>query len=822
MNKKGFTVVELIVSFAITMIVVAFLFEMIITLKNVYVSSGIKSQLLTKQAIISNKINGDLKNKKIKIVLKCGTGCLNFIFEDNSSTKLIIDQSNNLFTYGKYTTKLIEGSSFGTIDIHNETLVGIPADINDSFITIKVPITNNLLKEDYGLNILYQYDSRTSAISNITFDVSGTTEDRVLLKGSSVMTNPTGTTFVDPGYFVVRNDGSVVDMDTFVTVTGTVGVTAGTTYTLTYTLKDGVGSVLDTKTRNVTVVQSSYTFSYTGSAQTFTVPADGTYQVELWGAQGGGAGAGGKGAYTKGTITLTTNSQFAVMVGETLNAGGGQTGSRITFSGGGKGGGNNALPGGGATDFRLVIGNWNDAVGLKSRIMVAGGGGGIGAGNGAAAGGYAGRVGATGLTGIQPGGGGGTQTFGGALAGDGTVGFFGQGGNGGNGGYYQVDYFYPWPGGGGGGGYYGGGGGAGDGCCGYGGGGGGGSSFISGHPGVNAINAAGVPTGQSNHFSGLVFSNTSLIAGNASMPMPTGGYETGHAGAGYGRITLLSVITTSEVSLTSVETLVVAGGGGGGSGESAAGGDAGGGGGAGGYIYNASLAVSQQTYTVMIGSGGSGAIALSTNGAAGGNSSFATLTAIGGGYGAREDSTGGAGGSGGGGGGSCSTGDHVGGTSTAGQGNIGGTGIQASCNYRGGAGGGGIGGAGANDLITGAGGAGAFGGTNSISGTSVVYAAGGGGGTGRSAGALGGAGGNNIGGAGGSSPSGAGGNAVANTGSGGGGGGAGSPTGGAGSAGIVIIKYLGIQKAAGGTITSVGGYTIHTFAGVGTYAFEVW
>jgi hypothetical protein len=33
----------------------------------------------------------------------------------------------------------------------------------------------------------------------------------------------------------------------------------------------------------------------------------------------------------------------------------------------------------------------------------------------------------------------------------------------------------------------------------------------------------------------------------------------------------------------------------------------------------------------------------------------------------------------------------------------------------------------------------------------------------------------------------------------------------------VIIRYSGSQRATGGTVTSSGGYTIHTFTSSGTY-----
>ena len=46
---------------------------------------------------------------------------------------------------------------------------------------------------------------------------------------------------------------------------------------------------------------------------------------------------------------------------------------------------------------------------------------------------------------------------------------------------------------------------------------------------------------------------------------------------------------------------------------------------------------------------------------------------------------------------------------------------------------------------------------------------------------------------------------------------AGTDGGGDGSAGIVIIRYLGTQRGTGGTVTSTGGYTYHTFTSSGTF-----
>jgi hypothetical protein len=60
--------------------------------------------------------------------------------------------------------------------------------------------------------------------------------------------------------------------------------------------------------------------------------------------------------------------------------------------------------------------------------------------------------------------------------------------------------------------------------------------------------------------------------------------------------------------------------------------------------------------------------------------------------------------------------------------------------------------------------------------------------------------------------------ATVNTGSGGGGGpNAAGPKGGNGASGVVIVRYAGAQLGSGGTVTSAGGYTIHTFTSSGTF-----
>ena len=95
----------------------------------------------------------------------------------------------------------------------------------------------------------------------------------------------------------------------------------------------------------------------------YTVPYDGEYKIELWGASGGGNSYAGKGGYTSGIIDLSKNETINLYIG-----GQGAQNASVTnvggYNGGGYSGNNdgaNSYGGGGATDIRLVGGEWNNA-----------------------------------------------------------------------------------------------------------------------------------------------------------------------------------------------------------------------------------------------------------------------------------------------------------------------------------------------------------------------------------------------------------------------------------------------------------------------------
>jgi hypothetical protein len=289
-------------------------------------------------------------------------------------------------------------------------------------------------------------------------------------------------------------------------------------------------------------------------------------------------------------------------------------------------------------------------------------------------------------------------------------------------------------------------------------------------------------------------------------------------------------ITPSIARYSSNASILVVGGGGGG------GAGIGGGGGSGGVVANNMLLSASNTYTIVVGAGGTGDTWVSnsvvpTAGSNGSNSTITaagitTVTAVGGGKGGYYTSTAGltsgsAGGSGGGGAGGGTGQGTTGGTAQqpsaatwGGFGNAGGNNLAADgLGAAGGGGGAGTAGSAAGSLTGGRGGNGY---ATNINGTQTYYAGGGGGNGGTSADAISGLGG--YGGGGDAGIFNANGNSGSvNTGGGGGGASTGAgQTGGAGGSGIVIISYTGNARFSGGTISTVGSNTVHTFTTSGS------
>lgn len=150
----------------------------------------------------------------------------------------------------------------------------------------------------------------------------------------------------------------------------------------------------------------SQSFSYTGGMQSFTVPADGIYKLEVWGAVGASGGdwngnPGGTGGYSVGYKTLKKGTTLYICCGGYGKGSWASYGADGGYNGGGYGRCaepreyRGASGGGGATHIATVSGVLSSLSAYKNTgeiLIVAGGGGGGGgsSGNGGSGGGTSG------------------------------------------------------------------------------------------------------------------------------------------------------------------------------------------------------------------------------------------------------------------------------------------------------------------------------------------------------------------------------------------------------------------------------------------------
>lgn len=303
------------------------------------------------------------------------------------------------------------------------------------------------------------------------------------------------------GFVTVSSDG-------IVTATNTGSNHASQTVTIYATVPETDNLKSVSASYPLTVVESAWTYSYTGGVQEWTCPISGFWQLEAMGAKGGTTDSfeGGNGADIGGMVYVKEGQKLYIYVGQGAPQTTGTNGNSVIWNGGGRYTGSTAssatsrfTSGGGATDFSLNNGTWDSDTHLNSRILVAGGGGGAlyykvsnsnlttgagGAGGGESSFSRAEYDGEQAIGGNNPGGGG-TLSSGGIVAVAGKMGNNGKFGNGGN-------YGGTLSGGAGGGGWFGGASGCQDGTVL--GAGGGGSSFI-----YNTANLATAATGGFNY-----------------------------------------------------------------------------------------------------------------------------------------------------------------------------------------------------------------------------------------------------------------------------------------------------------------------------------
>ncbi len=142
-NKRGFTVVELIASFALTMIISVFLFEVLIEVKDVFVETSLKTNILEKVGIISKNIKLNLPKAEITCnASKICTGGGKTVVNLSSNTSVTVgSQKFNMPASVAISDKVTTSSCTG----------------NNCTLTVKFNLNHRNLAEPYKYKVIYYY-----------------------------------------------------------------------------------------------------------------------------------------------------------------------------------------------------------------------------------------------------------------------------------------------------------------------------------------------------------------------------------------------------------------------------------------------------------------------------------------------------------------------------------------------------------------------------------------------------------------------------------------------------------------------------------------
>lgn len=166
-GNQGFTVVELIVSFSISLVIVALLFQIVLDLKDLYVKDGVKTELLIKQSLMMKNTIDEINREDLVEISKCsqGVNCYTFTYLDGTTKDLTYDAIKKIYQFGSFKTNLVSGSKFGNLQVTKQVVSTVTNDKKNSILTIQLPVTNPLVSGDYGIKIVHLYNSNKITVT---------------------------------------------------------------------------------------------------------------------------------------------------------------------------------------------------------------------------------------------------------------------------------------------------------------------------------------------------------------------------------------------------------------------------------------------------------------------------------------------------------------------------------------------------------------------------------------------------------------------------------------------------------------------------------
>ncbi len=152
LNNKGFTVVELLATFTLTMIITTLLFQVVLSLKDIYVYSELETSIKNENALIAREINSQINAGNIPV--ECGNSSCTLL--DGSD---ITFSSNRKIKVGNKTFEMPEGTYIN--DDYSISSV-CPSDLATSsnencYLKVSYTVTGENFTDDVTFNLVSSY-----------------------------------------------------------------------------------------------------------------------------------------------------------------------------------------------------------------------------------------------------------------------------------------------------------------------------------------------------------------------------------------------------------------------------------------------------------------------------------------------------------------------------------------------------------------------------------------------------------------------------------------------------------------------------------------
>ena len=182
LNNKGFTVVELVVSFIFVFTMAFAMYELLYNYRVKQNEESIKAQLVDYKNQVTLAIQNDIYDKKLKTIDYCTYGntvkdkCIVLNFNDNTSKQLAVEEGTRLIdgeeypiTYIVYGNLIYESPDAPLLEFRTDYMLYNTHESdqfeepNVNVYKISIPIYHNDLKGNYGISIVavgynYKYD----------------------------------------------------------------------------------------------------------------------------------------------------------------------------------------------------------------------------------------------------------------------------------------------------------------------------------------------------------------------------------------------------------------------------------------------------------------------------------------------------------------------------------------------------------------------------------------------------------------------------------------------------------------------------------------